>query len=274
MHIKDSVYVAASGHKTTYKVCILEREKSEEAKKTSKSQDATFYVDFPARKLMDFYKSITRIMAECNLQPLDIDAATMEAIFERMKEAGHEPDLRALELVNLGNKLSCCEDEIIESATTRRKRKAEENSTADSTTDSTSDDSQVPFKKRVFKDIGSDTSSKVSLERPTTCRIEPDENSSSPLFTRTDSVTVDLSGLESGGTGDVEVSTQKLVDYDMLTDDDSGSSDKPGEKAIDEDCDALKTSFSTLRKLNEKKEALKKKREATRKKLMNEAAKK
>ena len=270
MHIKDSVYVAASGHKTTYKVCVLEREKSEEAKKTSKSQDATFYVDFPARKLMDFYKSITRIMAECNLQPLDIDAETMESIFDRMKEAGHEPDLRALELVNLGNKLSCCEDEIIESATTRRrKRKSEENST----TDTASDDSQVPFKKRVFKEVSSDTGSKVSLERSTCC-FEPDENSSSPLFKRTDSVMVDLSGLEVGGIGDGGLSSQKLVDYDMLTDDDDGSSDKPGGKAVGEDCDALKTSFTTLRKLNEKKEALKKKREVARKKLMDEAAKK
>ncbi len=278
LHIKDSVYTAASGHKTTYKVCVLEREKSEEAKKTSKSQDATFYVDFPARKLMDFYKSITRIMAECNLQPLEIEEATLDSIFSKMKESGYEPDPRALDLVRIGrnieDKTSSLEGEEVQ-LTNQRKRKNTESSTADTTV---SDNDQVPFKKRIFKDGSTGATAKVLLKRP----LDLNQGEKPSVVKRFKSMELHNSDLEEiqrelnedtvSNYGDLEKPSQGLVEYEM-TDEEEGL-EQHLKEVVDGDCDTLRASFSTLRKLNEKKAALKKKAEATKKKLLKEVAKK
>ena len=272
------MYTVASGHKTTYKICVLEREKSEEAKKTSKSQDATFYVDFPARKLMDFYKSITRIMAECNLQPLEIEEATLDSIFSKMKESGYEPDPRAIDLVQLGrnmeDKTSSLEEEV--KSTAVRKRKKTESSTADSTV---SGDEQMPFKKRLFKDGSTNATAKVLLKRP----LDLNHGEKSTLVKRFKNMELYNSDLEEvrrelneddtvSCVGDTEDHTQGLVEYEMTDEEDS--LEQHVKEVVDEDCDTLRASFSTLRKLQEKKAALKKKAEATKKKLLKEAAKK
>ncbi len=271
------MYTAASGHKTTYKVCVLEREKSEEAKKTSKSQDATFYVDFPARKLMDFYKSITKIMAECNLQPLEIEEAALDSIFSKMKESGYEPDPRAIQLVTTGrnilDKTSSLDSEA--KLSNQRKRKVEESSVVDSTA---SGSEQLPFKKRMIKDGNTGGTAKVLLKRP----ISFDLGENSTVVKRFKNMQLYNSDLKEiqreldedtvSCARDLENSSQGLVDYEM-TDDEDGL-EKHLKETVDKDCDTLRASFSTLRKLNEKKTALKKKTEVAKKKLLDEISKK
>ncbi len=103
LHIKESSYTAASGNKNTYMVLTLERLKSDEAKKNSKSTDPTFKTDFPARKLPDFYLALSKIMIECGFQPLEIDEETRRHVFKQLADRGYKPDRRSVEMVDVHN---------------------------------------------------------------------------------------------------------------------------------------------------------------------------
>lgn len=271
-------------------VCVLEREKSEEAKKQSKSQDPTFYTDFPARKLLDFYKGLTKIMAECNLQPLEIDADTRQILFAEMRAEGLEPDPRAVELVDIGNspigaKIDCCgEGSVCLEDTTdsdssehpdggARKKKAAGGSKcrkrrlAGQTTtsrppkkrvirDDESDDDQPrpetpkPLKKRAVRFEGGDEESGV-VKRFKSMKIQNKQLGDIQRELLED----DDDDADEMATGDGDEETaatqQILVDYED-SDDGEGDSEKQGERVPFQNSELLQTSFSTLRKLSEK----------------------
>ncbi len=267
-------------------VVVLERLKSEDAKKNSKSADATFYNDFPARKLPDFYMALSKIMTECGFQPLEIDEETRKHLYQELAEKGFKPDKRTVELVDMFNgvrevrevknrnkkkltlnlkNINCAggvgnnnnnsssgdnNNNGINTAaadkSTSRKRRATGASDADG-----SKTASLPLKKRVIRDDDDDD---LFPETDNTFlpKALDKEKMIADAKERVEKIKEQLRSKEVDAVSDVETQMgDSQAAQDMLADyDDITDDDELGSDCagMDQTVEALQTSFSTLKK--------------------------
>lgn len=256
-------------------VAVLERIKSEEAKKSSKSLDSTFYVDFPARKLACFYKSLSKIMLECGLKPLPIEQEIRDQIFQDLEDLGLEPDIAAVELVDSfngvngpvplsitslkktldfdedydNNSLLRVRKMIVEEKQPEQKRKRGADTAQKVPAPAAKKPKKValPPKKRPLEEAAADTDGDTA-ERPSVLKRFKTMEMSSAELKRIQRALREEDEKMKGGNGDLitEPGDSPPASQHMLVDYEDSSEDEDGDEGEGER-DALSTSFGQLK---------------------------